>query len=105
MEKNKSKNSNKTTKTSENEDIFLTLINDPNVSSEQIEKFNVALTEYSTIVEDPIYVLKNKKQMRKKLRSIKEYIVKCINKDEYTDEAIDMIKNNSYVQYLELMTK
>lgn len=94
----------KKTKT-ETVDIELEMLNDPSITPEIIGAYNKAKHEYPTLtIYDPFYIKNNVIIVKKELELHVLRIELKINEDELTDEAIEAIRNNSFIEYLRIAT-
>lgn len=84
--------------------IMMELINDNTVISEHVEIYQDVVNEFPNIeVENPIYIRANLELMELKLRVYRKSIDVTIdsNMSSITDSAIELMKNNVYMSYLE----
>ena len=78
-------------------DITIRLLEDPRITSKDIELYNLVLEEFpNSQIDDPITVLKSKINA---LQTYNNYIKRTLNTSGLTDEQIKKYLSNSYVRY------
>jgi len=87
-----------------NDDILTLLMDDNSFTPDHVKLYNLAKNEYPSLnVEDPYYIRDHYELVNQKLNGCKHYLDKYVNPDDVTDDVLILIKNNSYIKYLESM--
>lgn len=82
-------------------DIMSKLLDDPRITTKQIELYNTVLKDFpNAVFDDPITILDSKINA---LNQYQTYLKKILETPELTEEQIKKCLSNSYVRYYKHM--